>query len=89
MNAWAWLAWLLAGFITGVAVTSAVMWFGRGRIRARPAGPAPLRLPVPGDTCRPAPPAATVRLGGGYRPDPVAARFPGLPAPFRPGGGSP
>ena len=35
MSAWPWLAWLLAGFITGVAVTSAVMWFGRGRIRAR------------------------------------------------------
>ena len=35
MNAWAFLAWLLAGFIAGVAVTSVVMWFLRYRIRER------------------------------------------------------
>ena len=35
MNIWGWLAWRLAGFITGVAVASVVMWFGRDRIRAR------------------------------------------------------
>ena len=35
MNVWGWLAAGLAGFITGVAVTAVVMWFGRDRIRAR------------------------------------------------------
>jgi hypothetical protein len=34
VNGWTFPAWLLAGFIAGVAVTSAAMWFGRHRIRA-------------------------------------------------------
>jgi hypothetical protein len=34
LNGWTLLAWLLAGFIAGVAVTAVVMWFLRDRIRA-------------------------------------------------------
>ena len=75
MSIWGWLAAALAGFITGVAVTAVVMWFGRDRIRARLPGAAEAartRRRLPSGSAR------------GYRavrrrlpPGPVAARFPG------------